>query len=169
MGDGKNRMAAKDTVFGALLIIFGIYVICASLGMKYFKIFMDGAGFFPLILGVCLTIFGVVLTFIGIKTGGIGQLKEVLTGSNIAAFLKEDTTVRVVILIGMMALYMFFLVDWIGFRISTPIFLMANFLYLGSFENKNKAVGLIMALLTSLAVTFIAYYAFKLGLGLTLP
>ena len=62
--DNKNkREPALDVVFGTALIIFGIYIVITSLGLKYFTSFIDGAGFFPCIIGSCLTVFGIVLLY----------------------------------------------------------------------------------------------------------
>ena len=41
--DKKKGLAAKDLAFSIVLIIFSIYIIVTSLGLKYFNTFIDGA------------------------------------------------------------------------------------------------------------------------------
>lgn len=169
MDGGKNRSAATNTVFGMLLVIFSIYVIVSSLQMKFFRQFIDGAGFFPLIIGCVLLGLGGVLTFIGINAGGFAELKEVFTGSFLLAFLKHENTVRVVILVALMAVYVFILLGWIPFVWATTIYLFVTFLYLKAFQKKWILPGWVLSLFTSVLTSFVVFYAFKLGLGLTLP
>lgn len=169
MDEQKRKSAAMNTVFGTLLVLFSIYVIISSLGMKYFKSFIDGAGFFPLIIGCVLLGLGGILTFIGINSGGFAELKEVMTGSFIKAFIKNEDTVRVVILLVMMAVYVFILLGNIPFVWATTIYLFFTFLYLKAYKKTWIIPGWIIALITSIATSFIVFYAFKIGLGLTLP
>ena len=55
MEEKKNRNAAKDLFCGLLLVLFGIYVIIASLNMKVYNTFIDAPGFFPTIIGAVLS------------------------------------------------------------------------------------------------------------------
>lgn len=169
--NNKPKNAAKDLVFGVLLLAFSIYIMVASLGMKYKDTFIDGAGFFPMIIGAVLAILAIVLIFIGIKTGGVAELKEVLKADFIVAFFKNDSTYRVLILIAMMVIYMFVLLDLlhVPFVWASAIYLFANFMYLGACKKTGPIPGWVMAIIISVALPFIAYYAFKLGLGITLP
>ena len=165
----KKRTAAMDMVFGVLLVLFSIYVIITSTQLKFMKSFTDGAGFFPCIIGCVLLVLGAVLAFIGVKAGGVAELKEVLTGSFLKAFVTNDSTIRVVILLAMMFVYMFFLIDWLGFRISSAVYLFANFMYLKACKKVGPIPGWVIALIVSVVAPLVFYYAFKLGLGITLP
>lgn len=167
----KPKNAAKDLVFGLALMAFAIYIMVASLGMKFKDTFFDGAGFFPMIIGCVLLVLAIVLVFIGLKSGGVSELKEVLSGEFIVSFFKEDSTYRVLILIGMMVVYIFILMDLlhVPFVWASSIYLFANFMYLRACKKMGPIPGWVMALIISLATSFIAYYAFKLGLGVTLP
>lgn len=163
MDGQKSRNAAKDFVSGIGLVLLGIYVIIDSLNMKVYNTFLDAPGFFPLIIGVVLTVLGAVLTYIGFKTGGPGELKEVLTGKFLKAFITNDGTIRVLILLAMMVVYMYVLIGRIHFIIATTIYLFANFLYLKAC--KRWWVGAIIAVVSAVVI----YYAFRLGLGITMP
>ena len=169
MNEQKKRSAAIDMVFGILLVFFSIYIIFSSLHMKFLKSFIDGAGFFPLIIGVVLVLLGAVLTFIGIKAGGVAELKEVLSTRFLKAFIKDDGTLRVLILVAMMAVYIFLLLELIGFLYATPIYLFVTFMYLKACKKLGPIPGWMMAAIISVATSMIVYHAFRLGLGVTLP
>lgn len=159
----KNRNAAKDFASGILLVLFGIYIIIESLNMKVYNTFIDAPGFFPLIIGIVLTILGAILTLIGFRTGGAGQLKEVLNAKFLKAFATDDTTIRVLILLAMMAVYIYVLVGRMHFILATTIYLVATFLYLKAV--KRWWISIIIAVVASVVI----YYAFRLGLGITMP
>ncbi len=163
MEEKKHRNAAKDLFCGVLLVLFGIYIIIDSLGMKVYNTFIDAPGFFPTIIGGVIVLLGAVLAFIGIKLGGARELKEVCNGAFLKQFFTSDSTVRVVILVAMMAIYIYVLLGRIHFIIATSIYLIANFLYLKA--TKQWWVSILIAV----AMSAIVYYAFKLGFGITMP
>lgn len=169
MDGRKSKNAAMNTVFGALLVLFSIYVIISSFGMKYFRSFIDGAGFFPLIIGCVLLGLGGTLTFIGLNAGGIAQLKEVCKGSFLRAFVKDERTLRVVILLALITVYVFVLLGNIPFVWATSIYLFSTFVYLKAYKKAWILPGWVLALITAVATSFVVFYAFKIGLGLTLP
>ncbi|MDL2206947.1 tripartite tricarboxylate transporter TctB family protein [Eubacteriales bacterium OttesenSCG-928-N13] len=159
----KKRSAAIDSVVGVLLAIFGIYVIVESLNMTVYNIFIDSPGFFPLIIGVILTILGAVLAVMGFKAGGAVELKEVFRGTFLKNFIKDDSTIRVIILLAFMAVYIYGLLGRIHFIIATSIYLCANFFYLKAC--KKWWMAIIISVIASVAV----YYAFRYGFNITLP
>ena len=159
----KGRNSAKDFVSGLLIVLFGIYIIVDSLNMKVFNTFLDAPGFFPVIVGGVLIVLGGILSFIGFKLGGAAELKEVLNGEFLKQFITGDETVRVLILIAMMVIYIWGLLGRMHFIISTSIYLAANFLYLKAV--KQWWLSILIAVITSAVV----YYAFKLGFGITMP
>lgn len=169
MENKNERKAAKDLGFGLFLVLFGIYIIVSSSQMKFLKTFTDGAGFFPMIIGVVLTGLGAVLAFIGFRTGGVAELKEVLNGTFLKAFIADERFLRVIILLAMMVVYVFVLLDLLGFLIASPIYLFATFLYLRACESKGPVPGWVISLIVSVLTTVVVYYAFKLGLGVILP
>ena len=163
MEEKKSRNAAKDLFYGVLLVLFGIYVIIDSLHMKVYNTFIDAPGFFPTIIGAVIVLLGAVLAFIGIKLGGVRELKEVCNGAFLKQFFTSDSTVRVVILVAMMAIYIYVLLGRVHFIIATSVYLIANFLYLKA--TKQWWLGIIIAV----AMSVIVYYAFKLGFGISMP
>ena len=163
MDGQKKRNAVKDMISGVVLVLLGIYVIVESLNMKVYNTFIDAPGFFPLIIGVVIAGLGAVLAFIGFKSDGIAELKEVCTGEFICEFFKNDSTIRVLVLLAMMFVYIFLFVGRIHFIIGTSIYLTANFLYLKAC--KQWWVSVIIAVVSAVVV----YYAFRLGFGIILP
>ena len=163
MEEKKARNAAKDLFCGVLLVLFGIYVIIDSLNMKVYNTFIDAPGFFPTLIGAVLVLLGGILAFIGFKLGGARELKEVFSGAFIKEFIISDSTIRVVILVAMMVVYIYVLLGRVHFIIATSIYLIANFLYLKA--TKQWWLGIIIAV----AMSVIVYYAFKLGFGISMP
>lgn len=163
MQEKKERNAAKDFVSGLLLVLFGIFIVVDALNMKIYNTFLDAPGFFPAIVGGVIILLGALLAFIGFKLGGAAELKEILTGTFLKQFITSDGTVRVLILIAMMIVYIWGLLGRMHFIIATSIYLIANFLYLKA--TKQWWLSIIIAVVMSAAV----YYAFKLGFGITMP
>ena len=169
MDNKKNREPALDVVFGLFLIIFGIYIIITSLGLKYFNSFIDGAGFFPSIIGACLLAFGIVLLYTAIKLGGIAQLKEVLNAEGVKAFVKNDATIRVVILIAMMVIYMFVLIGNIHFIAATSLYIFANYMYLDACKKIWVIPAWAVRAITAVVASTAVYYGMMIFLGITMP
>ena len=169
MNNKKNREPALDVVFSVPLIIFGIYIVLTSLGLKYFNSFIDGAGFFPCIIGSVLILLGAVLLYTGVKLGGVSQLKEIMNAESVKSFIKNDATVRVLILIAMMAIYMFVLIGNIHFIIATSIYVFATYMYLGACKKFWVIPGWAVALIISVVSSAAIYYGMKIFLGVTMP
>lgn len=159
----KKRNAVRDLVSGVFLVLFGIYVIVESKNMRVYNTFIDAPGFFPMIIGVVMAGLGAVLAYIGFRTGGVKELKEICSVAFLKKFLMEDSTVRVLVLLAMMVVYIYVLVGRIHFILASSIYLTANFFYLKAVKQWWLAV--IIAVVSSC----VAYYAFRLGFGIILP
>ena len=163
MQEKKERNAAKDFASGIVIVLLGIFILVDALHMKIYNTFLDAPGFFPAIVGGVIIVLGAVLAFIGFKLGGARELKEVLSGPYLKKFITGDATVRVLILIAMMVIYIWGLLGRIHFIIATSIYLIANFLYLKA--TKYWWLSIIIAV----AMSAIVYYACKLGFGINMP
>ena len=163
MQQKKERNAAKDFVSGLLLVLLGIFIMFDAMGMKVYNTFLDAPGFFPAIVGGVIIVLGAVLAFIGYRLGGLTELKEVMNGAFLKDFVTGESTVRVLILIAFMVVYIWGLLGRMHFIIATSIYLIANFLYLKAM--KQWWLSIIIAV----AMSAIVYYAFKLGFGITMP
>lgn len=167
--DKKNREPALDVVFGIFLIAFGVYVVITSLGLKYFNSFIDGAGFFPCIIGACLTLFGIVLLYTAVRLGGVAQLKELMTGENIKGFFKNDATIRVAVLIAMMVIYMFVLIGNVHFILATSLYIFANYMYLDACKKIWVIPAWAVRAITAVVASTAVYYGMMIFLGITMP
>jgi len=162
MQEQKPRNAAKDFASGLLLVALGVFIVVDALHLKIYNTFIDAPGFFPTIVGSVIAVLGGILAGIGFKLGGLRELREVLTGTYLKKFATSESTVRVVILIAMMVIYIWVLLGRMHFIISTSIYLIGNFLYLKA--TKHWWLSVIIAVATAAIV----YYAFKLGFGITM-
>ena len=160
MQEPKKRNAAKDLVSGVLLVCFGVYIIVDALNLKVYNTFIDAPGFFPTIVGAVIAVLGGILVFIALKLGGLRELKEVCNGKSLKAFLTDEATLRVVILIAMMVVYIWVLLGRVHFIAATSVYLIANFLYLKALERWW------MSVIVAVATSAIVYYVFKLGFGI---
>lgn len=165
----RPHNAAKDLVFGILLTCFGIFVVVDSLGMKIYKNFIDAPGFFPCIIGSVLIVFGLLLTLIGLKAGGVKELGEVLNAKFLGDFIKNDRTVRVLILLAMMVVYIYILLGRVHFIIATSVYLAANFMYLGAFSKRKWYIALIISVAVAVIASMVVYYGFRYGFSITMP
>lgn len=163
MQEKKDRSAAKDFVSGIALVLFGIFIFVDALNMKVYNTFLDAPGFFPAIVGVVIAVLGAIVAFIGFRLGAVAQLKEIFKGESLKTFITHEETIRVLILIVMMVVYIWGFLGRMHFIIATSIYLIANFLYLKA--TKYWWLSIIIAVAMSAAV----YYAFKFGFNITMP
>ncbi len=131
MDDVKKNVTA-DFIMSILLIIFGILIGWASLNMRVYNKFLDAPGFFPLILGIIFVVLGTIMLISAVKRKALEQVQEVLHKDRVVGFFKHDQFKRVMILIALMAVYIFGLIGNMHFTIATAIYLFATFLYLRS-------------------------------------
>ncbi len=163
MQEQKHRNAAKDFVSGILLVIVGVLIVVDALHLKVYNTFIDAPGFFPTIVGSIIALLGGILAFIGFKLGGPGELKEVLNAEFLKKFFTGESSVRVIILVAMMVVYIWVLLGRMHFILATSIYLIATFLYLKATEKWWVSI------LIAVATSAIVYYAFKLGFGISMP
>lgn len=152
--DDVNKGSAADLIVSILLIIFGTVVIYASLNMRVYKTFLDAPGFFPLLLGIIFVFLGSLMLLLALRRKGIDQIKLLFTRDRMVGFFRHEQFSRVMILIGMMAIYIFGLLGRMHFAIATTLYLFATFWYLKSTSLvKNLLISVITAVAISLVFT----------------
>ncbi|MCR4657519.1 MAG: tripartite tricarboxylate transporter TctB family protein [Lachnospiraceae bacterium] len=175
--DGKKRQGAADMLVGAVLIVFSVIVVAVSISMeipKMSKGVLDLPGFFPALVGICLTVFGIALLFTGYKTGGVNQLREIFTKDYQKSFWKDDRTVRVLVLMGLIFLYVLALQFareiWsvLPFDLGGP-FIWLTMLYLFLTLTYLKATpkkwqSLLIAVIASVTIALAFRYGFQIRL-----
>ena len=163
MQEKKERKEAKDFASGILMMAIGAFIMFDALNMKVYNTFLDAPGFFPAIVGGVILVLGAIQTYIALRLGGLKELKEVMNGGSLKALLTDEGTIRVLILIAMMVVYIWGFLGRVHFIIATSIYLTANFLYLKAL--KHWWISIVIAVATSVIV----YYAFKFGFAITMP
>lgn len=116
-----------------------------------------GARFVPLLLGSLLAFLSLLLLLKGLFWGE--SRWEAHVGSAAAWPFDRHLLVPVILII-LLSLYLF-LLDWLGFLIATPLFLLTAMMALGSGVRRAAAVGI--------AFTVGAYVVFDTLLGVPLP
>lgn len=143
-----DRMAAADLVTGIGLILFGGVLILASLNMKIYKTFLDAPGFFPFILGIIFIGLGTVMTSSSLHRQGYQQVIQGLKNFDFTHILRNIQLQRVMILIFLMAFYIFILIDRINFTLATALYLFFTLYFL-------KSASLIKIILISIVSAFL--------------
>lgn len=157
----EQKRAVGDFILGLLLLIGGIYVMIESLNMKVFNNFNDAPGFFPLFLGGVLAFLGFVLALQSHKKGALPAMKEVLSKGNLKIFIKDDRTVRTVILCAIMIVYIFILIGRMHFAIATMLYLVSTMLYLKSAKWWKT---LIISAISTTLICVVFQYGFRIPL-----
>jgi len=145
-----NKFGAADLIMGVMLILFGGYLICASLSMKVYKTFLDAPGFFPLLLGIIFIVLGTMMVVSAIRRKGYAQIKQIFTRNNFTKIFKSIRFRRVMILITLMVIYIFILIGRVHFTLATAIYLFLTLFYLKS-TTIIKIV--LISIITSLAIS----------------
>jgi putative tricarboxylic transport membrane protein len=158
----EQKKTVGDFIIGLLLVIGGIFVMIVSLNMKIFRNFNDAPGFFPLFLGGILALLGAVLALQSIKKGALPATKAVFSKENLKSFVKDDKTLRTVILIAILIVYIFILIGRMHFAIATMLYLVSTMLYLRSAKWWKTLI------ISALSTIFICI-AFQYGFRIPLP
>jgi len=157
-----EKMAAADLIMGILLIIFGGVIIYSSLNMKIYKNFLDAPGFFPFILGILFIGLGITMALSSLRRKGYEQIKQGIKNFNFSHLLNNIQFLRVIILISLMAFYIFVLVDRIHFPLATMIYLFFTLYYL-------KSSNFIKIVIISIATAFLISTFFTEFFEIPLP
>lgn len=157
-----RRVAAGDLVFAVLLILFGLYVTHSAANMRVYQTILDAPGLFPFVLGLILTLLGVLLLVSALKVGGIAQLREMVHFEYLRGLVKGFGFQRVLVLTVLMIGYMFFLIGRVHFILATFIYLTLTFYYL---KSSSSVRVLIIAAASSLLIGF----SFRNLFGIPLP
>lgn len=158
----KEKGMTGDIIMGFLLMISGVAIAVVALGMKVFRSFLDGPGFFPLILGCIFVLLGAALAVPALRKVGFSTVKETFSKSNLLAFIKHEMTLRVFIILALMFGYTYILIGRINFMVATSIYLFLTMLYI-------KSTKWWIALIISVAASLLISLTFKYGFRIPLP
>lgn len=145
-----------------MIAIAGIYVAIEALNMKVFRNFTDAPGFFPLFLGVILFLLGAILALQSLANGAWPASKVVFSKTSVISFMKNDTTLRSLILIALLVIYIYVLIGRMHFAIATMLYLVSTMLYLRATEWWK------ILIISSIATAFVCL-VFQYGFRIPLP
>jgi len=157
-----KRISAADFVTAILFLILGPIINYVSLNMRVYRNFLDAPGFFPMILGIVIVLLGVILMASALKRNGVEELKAVLRNNEIVKGLKSEEMIRALIIVGIMAVYIFGLVGRINFTLATFLYLAVTMMYL-------KATKVVNIVLISLISAIVISYSFGSLFNIPLP
>lgn len=157
----SKKTTTSDLIMGGILMAFGIYLIVASLSMKVYNSFLDAPGFFPFILGIIFSLFGIVMLIGSIRGGSVGAAKDTFHKDSLIAIFLSPQAKRVVILSFLMMVYIYVLIGRIHFSIATFLYLVATFWYL---KSTTWVKNIIISVLSAVLISAIFQYAFKIPL-----
>jgi len=156
-----KKTTTSDLVMGVLLFAFGIFLIVESLGMKVYNTFLDAPGFFPLILGIIFSAFGLVMFIGSLRGGSVAAAKNTFTKATLTTLFLNPQSKRVVILSFFMVVYIFGLIGRVHFAIATFLYLFVTFFYL---KSTTLVKNIIISAISALVISAVFQYVFKIPL-----
>lgn len=168
MEDIKMR---NNFVFGVILSLISTLVIIESLRMPtYSQIerFYAAPGSVSLLLGISLLLMGVSVALKSYRAGyrvhfgfNVERVKTALL-----TYLKRDDSQRVLITVGLIALYIFVLLGRIPYILSTIIYLFLAFFF---YREGNLRQRTIMPAIISVITSVVVFYSFSKIFMIPLP
>lgn len=165
-----------DFISAIIFIILSVYVIFES--MNIYKdageLLYESPGLTPLILGVGLLICGTLLLVRSLIGEGIGTHIENLKNGAAEVF-KSVVFRKALIGIALMLIYVFVLLELIGYTASSAVFMIVMMLFLNYEDIKEtegsskKAIKVVKVFMIPLIVVAVTWVAFQKGFGVPLP
>ena len=168
----ESNMPRADFITSIILVVFGIFVIWASLAMPRFEDqggnFYDAPGVVPFIIGVLVTALSLVMLVRAIKRKGY-RFDSI--GSGIGAVLRSEGTLRIGVTIAICVLYGLVLLRLLHFIGATLIFVFA-FVMIFEYDPKKSPgaqwkvpfFAVILAVASTAAVYGVFQYLFLVNL-----
>lgn len=145
----------SEGVFSVCMTVFGLIVVVLSLRLGFGSMRQPEAGFFPLLIGVLIFLFGSLCVFEYFR-----KRREQTSPSRTGMF-EEGGRVRSIGTIVCMAVWLL-LLPWLGYIVATFLVVLALFKVMG-------LEGRLSPLLLSLGVVLFVYIIFDTWLYIDLP
>lgn len=116
----------RDQMISLLLIVLGIFVTIGAFNMPNQGGFSESPGLLPSIMGICLLFTAGLLFLRSRKNGGRLQLSKI--GQMFQRLYTDADNRKMLIAIIFVGLYIFIGVTYVGYYISSAIFMVAMFL-----------------------------------------
>ena len=160
-------MDLKDMVSSIVIALFGLYVLISGIHMSMVSQQMSDTawygtpGVLPIVIGTVLFTLSLIMFVSAYRKGERINMELVRSAK---AYLKTPQFVRLVVAIGLLALYIFVLFRLVPFLVSTFVYLSANMIF---FREKNYPIWKL--LLISAVFTVALFLFFGQVAGVPLP
>ena len=164
----ESNMPKADFLMSIVLMLFGISVLIIASGMPNFADQnvspYSAPGVVPALLGAIFLMLGLIMLIRSILRKGY---RLGLTGKNIAAWFKDQTTHRFLITLGLSVVYALILLGRMHFLLATGLY-MFTFVVLFEYkrgigllaQRKTLMMALFLAVLTSGSIYWVFRYLF---------
>ncbi len=164
----ESNMPKADFLMSIVLVLFGLFVMILSFQMPDFADQnvnpYSAPGVVPALLGAIFLLLGIVMLIRSIFRKGY-RLR--ITGTNISAWLKDHTTHRFLITLGLSVVYALILLGRMHFLLATGLY-MFSFVVLFEYkrgvglfaQKKTLMMALLLAVLTSGSIYWVFRYLF---------
>jgi len=130
----ESNMPKADFLMSILLIVFGITILFVSIGMPRFEE-QDAnpysvPGVVPGFLGGIIAFLGLVLFIRSLIRKGY---KLGITGRTMKEWVKDDSTLRLLMTLGLSLIYALVFIGWLPYAVGTVLFIFA---FIVIFEHK---------------------------------
>lgn len=167
----KDTLRKADLFSGAIVSLFGIFVVGQSLKMPMKdtyggvqNVWYVSPAIFPLFIGSVVTLLGITLTGIALKAVGLKKLVGViqyLTSHELVVFLMKPATIRFYAVVIVFSSFIFVMIPRVDFFLAAILFLMV-FISLFYFDDDGY---LKKSLLFFLAINAVLVLFFMSGLS----
>lgn len=149
----SNFKFTRDKLLGVIASVLGLLVLIAGSQLKALIVLTEpGPKLFPMISGAGMLLCGLIILF----RKDDKEYKQ---------FMDKEGFIRMVVLYGILMLYVFVGLEYVGYLISTPLLLMTLYYVLAE---KGKKPKIWFCILFGLAVGLLLYFFFT-SLRISLP
>lgn len=150
-----------DIVVGVFFMALSAAIMISAQMLPKSKVMDIGPDFMPMCIGAVSFILAAILTFLNVKN------MKMRTAEIDPASIPDCDYKRVILSIILVLIYVFILQP-VGFIISTLIYLMAQMVVLAPEEKRTKT-DIIKLLVLDVIFTFVVFFLFRYGFKIVLP
>jgi len=159
-------MDLKDMISSIVIALFGLYVLFSGVHMSVVSQQMSDTawygtpGILPIVIGFVLTLLSVVMLVSAYRKGERIN-KDLLNRA--VVYLKSKAFLRIVVAIGLLAIYVFVLFPLVPFMVATFVYLAANMIF---FREKDFAIWKIVLICAVFSVAIYLFFGKVAGVPL---
>ncbi len=177
----KDTLRKADVFSGGIISLFGFFVVYQSLQMPMKdtyggvqNVWYVSPAIFPLFIGSIISLLGITLTGIALKSVGKEKLAGViryLTSSEMVSFINEPATIRFYAIVFVFCSFIFVMIPRIDFFLAAILFLMVfiSMFYFDDDELLKKILSYFVAINVLLLLFFTSGLQTRLSPALSFP